>query len=200
MAFMQNNNFGNNNFGNSNGNGNGEKKSFSVGRIWAADGQIDVGIYKSQSATWVSVSGKKAIGTNPSSGSLAIEQTQPQQLPSVLLSIETARAFLDGAIVEDSKIPTLNYTIQAGGQQHSVISVQGSPSDVKVTFKSDRGERVISLTAIQVGDRSSYAGWKNFIDFVKIAYKKAMQHKLSPEEFAGEINGGSSEDSDEAPF
>lgn len=197
MAFMQNNNFGNNNFGNNNG--NGEKKSFAIGRIYAADGQIDVGIYKSNSATWVSISGKKAIGTNPANGSMAIEQTQPQQLPSVLLSTETARAFLDGANVPDAEIGSVNFTINTGGTQHATIAVQGSPSDVKITIKSDRGERTISLAAIPVGSRNSFAAWKNFLKFVETGYKKAMQHKLNPEEFAAEVNG-SSESSEEDPF
>ena len=71
MAFMQNNNFGNNNNNNS-----GERKSFPVGRIYAADGQIDVGIYVSASATWVTIAAKQSIGTNPSTGAMAMEQAQ----------------------------------------------------------------------------------------------------------------------------
>lgn len=199
MAFMQNNNFGGNN--SNNGGGNGERKSFPIGRIYAADGQMDVGIYKSQSATWISISGKKAIGTNPSNGSMAIEQTQPQQLPSVLLSTEMARAFLDATT--DTDPSTLNFTLQTGGSQHATFSVAGSMSDVKVTIKSDRGERTISLASIPIGTRNSFAAWENFIDFVKTGFKKAMMHKLNPEEFAAEINGNggsSSMDDDSSPF
>lgn len=198
MGFSPNNSFGNNNFGGNNGNnnGNGEKKSFAIGRIYAADGQIDVGIYKSNSATWVSLSGKKAIGTNPANGSMAIEQTHPQQLPSVLLSSETARVFLEATSVSDTEIPSINFVINAGGAQHATLAVQGSPSDVKLTIKSDRGERTISLAAIPVGNKSIYASWKNLRDFVETGYKKSMTHKLNPEEFG--TDNGSSED--DVPF
>lgn len=197
MAFMQNNNFGNN-MNNNGNNGNGEKKSHAIGRIYATDGQVDIGIYISNSATWVSVAAKRSIGTNPSNGSMAIEQVQPQNLPSVLLSTETARAFLDATTNVDPS--TINFTINAGGQHHASIAFQGSTSDVKITVKSDKGERQVSLTAIPVGAKNIFASWNNFIDFVRIGYKRSMRHKLNPEEFGAEISGNTSNDNDEVPF
>ena len=193
MAFMQNNNFGNNN--NNNGNGTGEKKSFKLGRIYASDGQVDLGIYISTSATWVTVLAMKAIGTNPSTGMMAMEQAQPQQLPSVMLSTEAARAFIDA--VTNAEPSTLNFTINSGGKYHSSITVQGSPSDVKITIKDDRGDRQVSLTAMPVGTKNIFASWNNFIDLIKVGFKKSLRHKMNPEEFSAEIG---SSDSDEVPF
>lgn len=190
MAFMQNNNFGNNN-----NSGNGEKKSFKLGRIYAGDGQVDLGIYISASSTWVSIMAMKAIGTNPSTGALAMEQSQPQQLPSILLSTETARAFLDAVTNVDPA--TLNFTINSGGKYHSSLTIQGSPSDVKITIKDDRGERQVTLAAIPLGTKNIFASWSNLIDLVRVGFKKAMRHKMNPEEFAAEI---SSSDNDDVPF
>ena len=193
MAFMQNNNFGNNNGGNN----TGEKKSFTVGRIYASDGQIDVGIYKSASATWITSAAKQSIGTNPATGAMAMEQAQPQQIPSAMLSVETARAFLDGTLNVDPS--TINFSLNVGGPHNGTFAVQGSPAEIKLIIKDDRGERTVTLKAIPIGVKNVFAAWNNLRYWVELAYKRAMRHKLDPEEFAAEINASSS-DSDDAPF
>lgn len=192
MAFMQNNNFGNNNNNNS-----GERKSFPVGRIYAADGQIDVGIYVSASATWVTIAAKQSIGTNPSTGAMAMEQAQPQQIPSAMMSVETARAFLDGTANVDPT--TLNFSLNVGGPHNGTFSVAGSPAEIRITIKDDRGERNVTLKAIPIGVKNVFAAWNNFRYWIDLAYKRAMRHKLNPEEFSAEINA-SSNDNDDAPF
>jgi hypothetical protein len=197
MAFMQSNN-GFNNFNNNGGNGNGERKSFPIGRVYAADAQVDVGYYVSNSATWTTVSVKQSIGTNPSTGSASYEQTHPQQLPSVMLSAEFATAFLD-ATADDSKTSTLNFKLNLGGPQHSSLTVIGSPSSVKITLAGDRGERSATFEAIPLGDYNSFASWKLLRQYVQAAYKKSLTHKMSAED-AALATGSSNESDDEAPF
>lgn len=213
MTFGNSNGFNggnNNNFNGSNNGNNGEKKSFTIGRIYGSNGQIDIGIYISASATWVSMLGKQSTGTNPSSGTMSIENTRPDQLPSVLLSTETAKAFLDAVDVEDRggvlralNADKLNFTINAGGAQHATMQVVGSDSDVKITFKSDRGERTVSLTTIPVGPgRNAFASFENLYKHVLTGYNRAMRHKMDPNEFAAELAGGgaSMEDTSNTPF
>ena len=180
MAFMQSNGF-NNNFNNNGGNGNGERKSFPIGRIYAADAQVDIGYYVSNSATWVTISVKQSIGTNPANGSTSYEQTHPQQLPSVMLSAEFATALLD-ITADASKTSTLNFKLNLGGPQHSSLTVVGSPSSVKITLAGDRGERTATFEAIPVGNENSFASWKLFLKHVAAAYKKALTHKMSAED------------------
>lgn len=198
MAFMQSNN-GFNNFNNNGGNSNGERKSFPIGRVYTPDAQVDIGYYVSNSATWVTISAKQSIGTNPSSGSTSYEQTHPQQLPSVMLSAEFATALLD-ITADFSKTSTLNFKLNLGGPQHSSLTVVGSPSAVKITLAGDRGERTATFEAIPVGNNeNSFASWKLFLKHVANAYKKALTHKMSPED-AAMATGSSNESDDEAPF
>lgn len=196
MAFMQSQGFNNNNFGNNN-NGTGEKKSYRVGRVYLNDAQVDVGYYVSSSATWVTITVKQAIGTNPATGVVSFEQTLPQQLPSVMLSAEFATAFLD-VTSDETKTSSLNAKFNLGGPQHSSMTIVGSPSGVKLTVAGDKGERSATFEVLPLGDYNSFASWKLFKQYIASAYKKSITHKMSPEDAALAV--GSSETDDEAPF
>ena len=77
----------------------------------------------------------------------------------------------------------------------------GSPSSVKITVSSDKGERTATFNAIPLGDYNSFASWKLFKQYVAAAYKKSLTHKMSAEDAAMAVgNNSSTEADDEAPF
>ena len=116
-----------------------------------------------------------------------------------MLSAEFATALLD-ITADASKTSTLNFKLNLGGPQHSSMTIVGSPSAVKITLAGDRGERTATFEAIPVGNNeNSFASWKLFLKHVANAYKKALTHKMSPED-AAMATGSSNESDDEAPF
>jgi hypothetical protein len=59
------------------------------------------------------------------------------------------------------------------------------------------GSRTITFDSIACGNKNVHATFETFVEFLKIAYKKALLNKLDPEEF-GMVVGG--EETDELPI
>ena len=80
----------NNNFNNMNNNQGGEKKktNFRIGKIWGADGQLDVSVWVADTGARTILSIKSAVGKDPSTGNNVYEQKMPNELPRFFMNID----------------------------------------------------------------------------------------------------------------
>lgn len=197
MAFQQNyNGYNNNNGANNGGNGEPKKKSnFGIGRIYGTDGTVDVSIWKSEKGgCYCIINTKAAVGKDPSTGANVYEQKMANELPSVFMPLDIAKAFL--MATKNTEPSTLNISIDTG--RGSKLSVVGSPADVKVTIENNKGSRSVTLPAVNVGSATVHANFENFISYIEFGYKKCLTNKLDPSEFAMVTN--EDENSTEVPF
>lgn len=179
MAFQ---NGYNNNNGASQG-GEKKKANFRVGRIYGADGILDVSVWNSdKGGVYTVMNIKSAIGKDPSTGATVYQNKMSCELPSVYMNLDLTRTFVE--CVKDKDPSTLNFTIDT--KRGSKITVIGSPTDVKITIENQKngGNATVSLDAIPVGSGSVQAKFNNLVDFVNVCFTKSLMNKLDPEEFA----------------
>lgn len=181
-----------NGFNNQNNSQGGEKKktNFPVGRLFGSDGVMNVSIWNSDSAVYTIFSIKQAVGKDPSTGANVYEQKMPNELPRVFLNPEFLRAFLESAKKVDMNAGGFSVSPKRGTK----VTVATSNSQVKITLESEKGARTISLEPIPVGTTNVNGAWRNLVELLEVAMKKALYAKLDPEEFATALGASSAEE------
>lgn len=172
----------NNNFNNSNQNGGEKKKTnFRLGKIWGSDGQLDVSIWVADTGVKSILSIKSAVGKDPSTGANVLEQKMPNELPRYFMDVNLMRAFIE--ISEStSDLSSINFVIDKGTA--GKLTVVGKGNTIQITIDSSKqGSRTLTLDSVAVGSKNIHASYKNLVELVKIAYKKALTNKLDPDEF-----------------
>ncbi len=185
----------NNNFNNSNQNGGEKKKTnFRLGKIWGSDGQLDVSIWAADTGVRAILSIKSAVGKDPSTGANVFEQKMPNELPRFFMNIDLMRAFIDVAN-NTTDLGSVNMVFDKGAAGKLTITGQGS--SIKMTIDSQKqGSRSITLESVAVGNTNIHAAFRNLVEYMKIAYKKAITNKLDPEEFGMAVGN----DDDDLPI
>lgn len=193
MAF-QTNNFAQSNQSNQQ-QGEKKKSNFRVGRIYGADGTMDVSIWNSdKGGCYCILSIKAAIGKDPSTGGNVYEQKMSGELPSIFMNPEIVRTLIES--MKSQKPETIETSIDTG--RGAKMSITGNGNSVKISIDNQKtGNRTITLDAVSAGTTSVHANFLNLVDMLGICYRKAITHKLDPEEFAMATGV---EASDEAPF
>ena len=193
MGFTNNNNF------NNSGNQGGEKKktNFKIGKIWGSDGVMDISFWCADTGVRTILSIKSAVGKDPSTGNNVFEQKMPNELPRFFMAANILNAFID--IVDSaSDLGSLNFTIDKGN--NNKLTVMGQGNQIKITIDSQKqGSRSITLDAIIANGKPSHADFRILVDYLRIAYKKAMTAKLDPDEF-GMVAGDNGDDDGNLPF
>ena len=175
MAFNNNNNF--NNSGNNQG-GDKKKTNFKIGKIWGADGVLEV-------AVWCADTGVRSI--------LSIKSAVRFFMDAALMN-----AFING-ISQVSDMGTVNFAIDKGN--NNKLTVMGQGNQIKITIDHPKcGSRTITLDSVIINGKPIHANFNILVEYLKIAYKKALTNKLDPEEF-GMVTGGDNNGEDESvPF
>ena len=187
----------NNNFNNMNSNQGGEKKktNFRIGKIWGADGQLDVSVWVADTGARRILSIKSAVGKDPSTGNNVYEQKMPNELPRFFMNIDLLRAFIE-AIEQTPDVGSVNLVLDKGG--NNKLTVVGQATSIKLTIDSPKqGSRTITFESTPVGSKNIHASFKNLVEYLKIGYKKALTAKLDPDEFGLAVG---SNESDDTPF
>lgn len=187
----------NNNFNNTNQNGEKKKTNFRLGKIWGSDGQLDISLWVADTGVRAILSIKSAVGKDPSTGANVLEQKMPNELPRYFMNMDLLRAFIE--VADKTTDPgTLNIVLDKGAAGKLTIIGQGNT--IKMTIDSQKqGSRTITFDSVAVGSTNVHASFKNLIEYLKIAYRKALTNKLDPDEFSMAVNGDNS-NGDEAPF
>lgn len=185
-GFQQNSGFGG---GNNSGGGTKPRENFPIHRFWGEDGRLYVGIWNSSMGGCKTVMRiETKIGADPNTGKSAFEQKAPNELPSVLMNANDARALYEAILPATSD--NVNVELKAG---KSTLKVIGEGGKVKITIdQPEKGTRTCTLAPINCGASSINSDFLNFKDCIKIAWEKSLRAKLDPNEF-----GGSSESSDD---
>ncbi|MBO4736654.1 MAG: hypothetical protein J5614_09715 [Paludibacteraceae bacterium] len=191
MSF-QSNNFG----GNSNNQQDGDKKrtNFRLGRFYGSDGILDLSIWISNSAVYTIFQIKSAVGKDPSSGMNVYENKAPAEIPRVFMNPEWLRALLEAYKAGQDTIDIS----PKKGSRFTAVGINGSQIKITITEEKHPKPREITFDAIPVGNSNvQNSNWKNMMDILQIALKKALTTKLNPDEF-GEAT--SSNNDDELPI
>lgn len=194
MAFNNNNNF--NNSGN---NQNGEKKktNFRIGKIWGADGVLEVSVWCADTGVRSILSIKSAVGKDPSTGANVLEQKMPNELPRFFMDAGLMNAFING-IAATSDLGSVNIVIDKGG--NNKLTIVGQSNQIKVTIDHPKcGSRTVTLDSVVINGKPIHANFNILVEYIKIAYKKALVNKLDPEEFGMVANNDNGED-ETVPF
>lgn len=189
--------FNNYNNGNTNS-GDGEKRTnFPVCKLWGSNGTLNVSIWCSDSGVFTILSGKSAVGKDPSTGNNVYEQKKPSELPRFFFNISLLKALIDSC--ENVDPSQINIVIDKG-QKGGKLSIVGSATDIKFTIDSGKpgiGSRTITIPAISINGKSIHSDFAIFLDYMKTCYKKALYQKLDNDEFGTAI--ASSNDDDNLP-
>ena len=186
----------NNSFNNTNQNGEKKKTNFRLGKIWGSDGQLDISLWVADTGVRAILSIKSAVGKDPSTGANVLEQKMPNELPRYFMNMDLLRAFIEVAD-KTTDYGALNIVLDKGAAGKLTIIGQGNT--IKMTIDSQKqGSRTITFDSVAVGNTNIHAAFKNLVEYLKIAYKKALTNKLDPEEFGMAVNGDNN--GDEAPF
>lgn len=182
----------NNNFNSTNQNGDKRKTNFRLGKVWGSDGQLDISVWIADTGVRAILSIKSAVGKDPSTGANVLEQKMPNELPRYFMNMDLLRAFID--VVDDtSDLGTLNIILDKGAAGKLTIIGQGNT--IKMTIDSQKqGSRTITFDSVAVGNKNIHASFKNLVEYLKIAYKKALTNKLDPEEFSMAVSGDNKDD------
>lgn len=187
MSF-QSNNFG----GNFNNQQDGEKKrtNFRLGRFYGSDGILDLSIWISNSAVYTIFQIKSAVGKDPSTGMNVYENKAPAEIPRVFMNPENLRALLEAYKTGQDTIDIS----PKKGSRFTAIGINGSQIKITITEEKHPKPREITFDAIPVGNSNvQNSNWKNMMDILQIALKKALTTKLNPDEF-GEATTSSSDE------
>jgi len=188
MSF-QSNNFG----GNSNNQQDGEKKrtNFRLGRFYGSDGILDLSIWISNSAVYTIFQIKSAVGKDPSTGMNVYENKAPAEIPRVFMNPENLRALIES---NKAGLDTIDISPKKGSRFLATGLVNGSQIKITITEEKHPKPREITFDAIPVGNTNVQNGnWKNMMDILQIALKKALTTKLNPDEF-GDVSGSNEDD------
>ena len=187
----------NNNFNNTNQNGEKKKTNFRLGKIWGSDGQLDISLWVADTGVRAILSIKSAVGKDPSTGANVLEQKMPNELPRYFMNMDLLRAFIE--VADKTTDPgTLNIVLDKGAA--GKLTIVGQGNSIKMTIDSQKqGSRTITFDSVAVGSTNVHASFKNLIEYLKIAYRKALTNKLDPDEFSMAVNGDNN-NGDEAPF
>jgi len=189
MGFTQ-----NNNFNNANQNGDKKKTNFRLGKVWGSDGQLDVSIWLADTGVRAILSIKSAVGKDPSTGANVLEQKMPNELPRFFMNMDLLRAFID-VVDSTPDLGGLNIVLDKGPS--GKLTIAGQTNSIKMTIDSQKqGSRTITFDSIACGNKNIHASFKNLVEYLRIAYKKALTNKLDPDEFGMAVNG----DGEDAPF
>lgn len=171
-----------NQYNNNNQNGEKKKSNFRVGKIYGADGTIDIGVWNSdKGGCYAIMSIKAAVGKDPSTGGNVYEQKMSGELPSICMNLSKIRVFLEA--VKDQDPGTLNTVIDT--ERGAKLTIVGSGSSVKLTIDNQKtGTRTVTLNASPAGYTNIHADFKNLVDMIDICFKKAIRSKLDPDEFS----------------
>ena len=195
MAF--NNYNGNSGYNNQNNGGEDKKKTnFAVGRLWGADGVVDVSIWNSDKGVKTIISGKSSVGKDPSTGSNVFEQKKPNELPRFFMNVNLVRALLDAT--DNTDPSTLNIVMDKG--QSGKLTITGSPTEIKFIIDSCKagiGARTITFPAINLGGKNIHSDFNIFIEYLRVCYKKGLYTKLDENEFGMAV---ASEDDSNLPI
>lgn len=170
--------------------GDKKKVNFPLGRVYGSDGHIRASIWISDSAVYTILTPYRKIGNDPSTGRDAYEQAKPADLPRVFLNPETLRVFLEAAKILNKNTGSFNVPQKRGSE----FKVTANNGQIKLLFKSDKGEREITLEATPVGDSTVNGSWANLISMAELGFKKALTAKLDPDEFGMVVGGDNSEE------
>lgn len=182
MPFQTSNGF------NQNNNSSGEKKktNFRVGRLYGADGILDITVWMSDSAVYTIFSAKQAIGKDPSTGANVFEQKMPNELPRVFMNPDYLRALLNALKKSDPNTVNLKLSPKHG----TTLTIVGNNGQVKLTLETEKqGNRVVTFEPISCGSSNVNAAWYNMIELLEVTMKKALYAKLDPDEFANALAG-----------
>ena len=192
MAFAN-----NNSFNNSNQNGEKKKTNFKIGKLWGSDGILDVSVWVSDTGVKTILAIKAAVGKDPSTGANVFEQKMPNELPRFFMNMDFTRALVS-AIDATPDLGSLNVSlVKVGGSDKLTIVGQGN--SIKMTIDTQKlGSRTITFDSIACGNKNVHATFETFVEYLKIAYRKALLNKLDPEEFGMAV--GSGEDTEDLPI
>lgn len=191
MAFSMGNNFNGGNGGYQNNGGEKKKENFQIGRIWGSDGQLLISVWVSPSGVKTIISGRQAVGKDPSTGANVMEQKMPNELPRIFLNADQLYAIMD-AINTATDITHLNVVLDRGAS--GKLSIIGDGSATKITIESSKTTpRTITLENVSIGGKSLPVSIKVFVDYLKIAYKKTITQKLDADEFSKALASGEDE-------
>ena len=196
MAFNNNNNF--NNSVNNQG-GDKKKTNFKIGKIWGADGVLEVAVWCADTGVRSILSIKAAVGKDPSTGNNVLEQKIPNELPRFFMDAALMNAFING-VAQVSDLGTMNLVIDKGN--NNKLTVMGQGNQIKFTIDHPKcGSRTITLDSVAINGKAIHANFNILIEYLKLAYKKALINKLDPDEF-GMVTGGENngEDDGNVPF
>ena len=195
MAFNNNNNF--NNSVNNQG-GDKKKTNFKIGKIWGADGVLEVAVWCADTGVRSILSIKAAVGKDPSTGNNVLEQKMPNELPRFFMDAALMNAFING-IAQVSDLGTVNLVIDQGN--NNKLTVMGQGNQIKITIDSQKqGSRTITLDGVIVSGNCVHADFLVLVDYLKICYKKAITAKLDPDEFGMAVADSNGEDDGNVPF
>lgn len=179
---MNNNNGFNNNYNNNNGSEEKKKVNFKIGKIYGSDGLLEITTWNSNSGTKAILVIRQSVGKDPSSGNMVLEQKMVSDLPRFFMDFNRMRALLD--TVGDKSVNEIMNFKMTGGQ--TSLSIQGMDNIIKLTISSTNeklGSRTVTFESISTGMSNVPAAWENFIEFIKICYKKSLTAKLDKDEF-----------------
>ena len=195
MAFGNNNNF--NNSGNNQG-GDKKKTNFKIGKIWGSDGVIEVSVWVADTGVRSILSIKSAVGKDPSTGANVLEQKMPNELPRFFMDAGLMNAVIN-SVAQTSDLGSINIVIDKGN--NNKLTVMGQENQIKITIDSTKcGSRTITLDSLSINGKCVHANFNILIEYLKIAYKKALYNKLDPEEFAMISPSDEQPDGEDAPF
>ena len=200
MPFNVNNNFNNNQQGVAN-NTDKKKTNFRIGKIWAQDGQLEVGVWVASMGVLTVLTIRSVIGKDPSTGSNVLEQKMPGDIPKFYMNVELVQAFLayiDQCPKDD--IARINVVFDKGTS--GKLTIVGDGNSIKMTIDSNKqqGSRTMTFESMCVGNKNIHSAFLVFCEYMKIAYKKALYNKLDPDEFAMAVGSAGADDNDDIPI
>lgn len=182
-----------------------EKKNFRIGRIYAADSKVEVGMCTTQKGGFYITLSITSGVKNPATNQISYENTPPMERPSMLLNATQAAAILraitnkDGSVKAPSEIGgTLILDMPA---VDSKLTLTPSGNNITMTLDSQkRGTRTSAFIPTNLGFAEINGNWEVFVKYLKIGYAKLITNKLDPEEFKMAVASVSDEGSDDMPF
>ena len=192
MYMSFNNNYNNNNGGyNNNQQQTGEKKktNFKIAKVWGSDGCMDVTTWVADTGVKTILSIKSAVGKDPSTGANVYEQKMPNELPRFFMNIDPLRAVIDA--LDGVPVEQINLVYDKG--HGDKLTIVGSATNVKITIDSAKnGSRSMTIDSFNLNGKNVHAAFANFVEYLKICYKKSLFNKLDPDEF-GMVSGSDEE-------
>lgn len=181
----------------------GEKKSLRIGRIYAIDSKIDVGMCRTaKGGFYVTISITSGV-KNPATGQTSYENGTPMERPSMLLNAPQCAAILKAVTSKDGSIKApseLSAPIMLDSGVDSKMTLTPMGNSITLSLDSQkRGSRSATIPAINLGSGEFNGAWEVFMKYIEFGYLKLVTNKLDPDEF-GNVNIVEDASNNDVPF